>query len=436
MFAIISRFFLSVLLFFSMIGCSKRGLEAPKGGSDIKPSQMKLKRKIELTQASVQPFQASLETVGHIEAEGQTDIAAGVSGVVDEVLFREGQWVDRNTLLVRVDQKRFKASLDSASSAEKKAEAALGISRDIEGLTRLAGQGSSGEDRVRASGNTKLADAELGQARAARELAEHNYNRSQVKAPYAGQINQRKITVGTYLEDKTVIATIANLTDLRLVGFIPEKSAPELRAALDKAEGIRAAWIVSNCLSNPLHGLCAAFVDEEGMLPFGYEMNFTLRALPNEIFKAKLFYISSVASPDTHMFECKALIKFGPFHSKLRPGFTAKIVCPLPGKNDAIVVPEEAVRASEKGFIVFVPNPRTTASGTLEWVAKPKTLQLGMRKPGFVEVMEGLKPGEWIVRRGADALEEGTPLDVSKEMESKLLEDIKKVPALGETPKK
>jgi hypothetical protein len=50
--------------------------------------------------------------------------------------------------------------------------------------------------------------------------------------------------------------------------------------------------------------------------------------------------------------------------------------------------------------------------------------------------MEGLKPGEWIVRRGADALEEGTPLDVSKEMESKLLEGIKKVPSLGETPKK
>lgn len=413
----------SFLLFFPA-ACSKQGLDAPKGGADIRPSQMKLKRKIELTQVGRQPFQASIETVGHLEPEGQTDIASGVSGVVDEVLFREGQWVDRDTLLVKVDQKRYKASLDSALAVEKKAEAALAISRDLEGLTRLAGAGSSGEDRVRASGNTKLADAELGQARAARELALHNYNRSQVRAPYAGQINQRKITVGTYLEDKTVIATIANLTEIRLVGFIPEKSTPELRAALDREEGIRAAWLLSNCLGNPLQAVVAGFVDGEGLLPFGYEMKFTLRAIPNEVFVAKLFFISSVASPDTHMFECKGLIRPGQNHAKLRPGFTAKIVCPLPGKSDAIVVPEEAVRASEKGFIVFVPSPRQTPDGGLEWVAKPKTLQLGLRKPGLVEVLEGLAPGDWIVRRGADALEEGTPVDISKEVELGLLKDL------------
>jgi len=419
-----SPLFLS-LFFVSLSGCSKQGLEAPKGGSDVRPSQMKLKRKIELFQIQVQPFQATLESVGHLEAEGQTDIAAGVSGVVDDVLFREGQWVDRDSLLIRIDQKRHKGNYDSALAAEKKTETALKICRELEGLTRLAGVGSSAEDRVRTNGNSKLAEAELSQTKAAREIAENNFNRSQVKAPYSGQINQRKVTVGSYLEDKTVIATIANLSKLRLVSYIPEKSAPALRNLLDKEEFIRSAWIISNTLVSPTSGVIANAVDSASLLPFAYEMKFSLRALPRENLFARLFYISSVASPDTHMFECKGLIVPSGLSAQLRPGYTAKIICDLPGKKDALVVPEESVRASEKGFIIFQPVPRTTADGAIEWVAKPKILQLGLRKPGVVEILEGAKEGDWVVRKGADALEDGTPVDVSKEMEDILLKKFK-----------
>ena len=418
---------LGVLSLFVILfsGCSKQGLEAPKGGSEVRPSQMKLKRKIELYRIQKQPFQATLETVGHLEAEGQTDIAAGVSGVVDDVLFREGQWVDRDTLLVRIDQKRHKANYDSALAMEKKAETAFVLSRDLEGLTRLAGIGSSSEDRVRAAGNSKLAEAEALQATAARQLAENNFNRSQVKAPYSGQINQRKVTVGSYLEDKTVIATIANLSRIRLVGYVPEKSAPGLRALLDKEEFLRSACLISNTLISPLNALAISAADASSLLPFGYEMRFTLRALPRENLTARLFFISSVASPDTHMFECKGMIDQSALSSQLRPGYTAKIICDLPGKKDALVVPEEAVRASEKGFIIFQPMPRVTADGSVEWIAKPRTLQLGLRKPGVVEVLEGAGEGDWIVRKGADALEEGTPVEVPKEMEKQLLEKFK-----------
>ncbi|MFM7099413.1 MAG: efflux RND transporter periplasmic adaptor subunit [Gemmataceae bacterium] len=386
---------------------------------------MKLKRKIELFKIQKQPFQATIETVGHLEAEGQTDIAAGVSGVVDDVLFREGQWVDRDSLLVRIDQKRHKANYDSALALEKKAETAFNLSRDLEGLTRLAGIGSSAEDRVRAAGSSKLAESEYAQAKAARQLAENNFNRSQVKAPYSGQINQRKVTVGSYLEDKTVIATIANLSQIRLVGYIPEKSAPGLRAILDNEEFLKSACLISNTLFSPINGLVISAADESSLLPFGYQMRFTLRALPRENLTARLFYISSVASPDTHMFECKGLIDHSSLSSQLRPGYTAKIICDLPGKKDALVVPEEAVRASEKGFIIFQPMPRVIADGSIEWVAKPRTLQLGLRKPGIVEILEGAREGDWVVRKGADALEDGTPVDVPKEMEAELLKKIK-----------
>ena len=54
---------------------------------------------------------------------------------------------------------------------------------------------------------------------------------------------------------------------------------------------------------------------------------------------------------------------------------------------------------------------------TDEWIAQARTLQLGYRTPGFVEVLEGIAPGEWIVRRGAEALEEGTPISIPPEQQ-------------------
>src|SRR5690242_607499 len=77
----------------SLLGCARGGHGAPQGGSTVTPAKAKLKRNVELTQASLEKMASSVETVGYLDAEGQTDVAAGVSGIVEEVLFREGDWV-------------------------------------------------------------------------------------------------------------------------------------------------------------------------------------------------------------------------------------------------------------------------------------------------------------------------------------------------------
>ena len=75
---------------------------------------------------------------------------------------------------------------------------------------------------------------------------------------------------------------------------------------------------------------------------------------------------------------------------KLWPGFTAKIRFPLRSNPNACVVPEEAVRASERGFIAFVPVQQTREDGKLEWVARARMLELGFRADGWVEVRQGV----------------------------------------------
>ncbi len=395
-------------------GCGKHGKAAPVGGTEVPPSQTKLKRNVELAAAQQQALTYAVETVGYLEAEAQTDIAAGVNGVVDEVLFREGQWVDPSTVLIRVDQRRYVAAAEVTRANEKRAEATVNLAKDLAERARQGRSGVSEEERAKATLGLRVAEAELASAKAARALAEHNLDRSQVRAPYAGQINLRRITPGTFVEDKTSIGTIADLRRLRLVGWVPEKAAPTLREVLGQDERVRSARLLGGCLASAspwaaLPGLASDSVRDPSA---GFALEFTLTAYPKRTFPARVFYLSTVASADTHMFECKAEVDARQQDVELKPGFSARIRVPLHGNPSACVVPEESVRASERGFIAFVPEQRAGRDGKEEWVARAREVKLGFRAPGSVEVLQGVAPGEWLVRRGAESLEDGTPISI------------------------
>jgi hypothetical protein len=79
------------------------------------------------------------------------------------------------------------------------------------------------------------------------------------------------------------------------------------------------------------------------------------------------------------------------------------------------------VDRDEQGRVLLDPD------GRARWVAKRRVIRPGYRSgvgrdddgrsaadgilaAGMVEVLQGLRPGEWIVRRGAEALEDGTPI--------------------------
>src|SRR5262249_55105996 len=174
-------------------------------------------------------------------------------------------------------------------------------------------------------------------------------DRSQVRAPYPGRINQRRITPGTYVEEKTVIATMADLTRIRLVGWVPETAAPVVRELLAQQDARLKAARVSFPVGGwrggpqPWLGLTAIAFVAQHQVPAGFDPEFTLPAFPQRAFRGRIFYLSTVANPDTHMFECKAEVTSAASDIELRPGFTARIRVPLQSNPNACVVPEESV---------------------------------------------------------------------------------------------
>ncbi len=431
---ILTRWPMQMLFVLVLAGCHRESQGVNPALSAKPPSQVNLKRAVSLAKAIRQKLDYYVETVGVLEAEAETQLAAGVTGVVDEVAFREGDEVSPETILIKVDQKRYLMAAEQARANVERAQAALALAQDAAERTREARRGASEEERTRALLNLRVAESELRAAQAALQLAEHYLNRSQVRPPYAGRINKRLITPGSYVDEKTVIATLADLSRLRLVGYVPESAAATVRSKLLRRERFSIAGlslIMSATSINPINTLPSMLLQAsclESQLDAS-DVEFTVRALPNHRFSGRIFYMSTVANPDTHMFECKAEVPSLVKGFRLQPGFSATIRYPLQTNMDACVIPEEAVRPTERGFVVFVPVQRKTRSGATEWVAEARVLILGYRANGMVEVRGGLdpskslQPGDWFVRQGAEALEDGTPIQFNES----LIENLKTI---------
>jgi membrane fusion protein (multidrug efflux system)/multidrug efflux system membrane fusion protein len=88
----------------------------------------------------------------------------------------------------------------------------------------------------------------------------------------------------------------------------------------------------------------------------------------------------------------------------LRPGTFAEVRVPVGATVEAPVIPQTAIRPSERGFLAYVVENE---------MAKERILTLGMRTAdGQVEVRSGIRLGEVLVVRGAESLRDGSPVQI------------------------
>lgn len=359
-----------------LLAPSLAGCGGPGGGhAEPPPSKVKLARRVEVRPAETKNIVYAIDTVGTLEPERETSIAPGVAGVIDEVLFKEGDAVDpKRTILIKIDQRRYEAEAALARANEEKAKARLDLTKDLADRAQLLrkSRAIAEEESILRAQEMQIAAAELAAAQASRQMAEVRLDKSRVRPPYAGQINERRVAVGDYVKEETVIATIADGSTLRLNTFVPELAAPRIKA--------------------------------------GDTLEFTLEAVPGKKFQARIMYVSTVADAQTHMFACKAAIPHP--RPEMKPGMFARVQIPTERHPDACVIPEEAVRAGEQGFVVFVPQADHSEGLGTKFRARLRRVQVGLRRPGFVEILSGVAPGELVVTRGSEALEDGTLIEI------------------------
>jgi multidrug efflux system membrane fusion protein len=323
---------------------------------------------VEVQPVAARPVEYAVAAVGSVEAFETVAVTARVAGAIEAVRFTEGDAVGTGQVLVEIEPRRYRLAVDAANAALERAQAALaeaeaGLERR-EAVNRRNPDLVKGEDVDAFRTRARVAAAEVAERRAALEVAELNLRDAYARAPVAGVIQTRTVQTGQYAQPGTVLATLVRREPLLLRFRVPENEAAPLRA--------------------------------------GQAARFAVRG-DSTVYSARLLNVGAEASEATRMVEVTAEVD-DPRRRILRPGAFAEVTVPVGGQGQAPVVPQSAVRPSERGFLAFVVE---------DGVARERILELGLRTAeGLVEVRSGVAAGETLVVRGAEALRDGAAVRV------------------------
>ena len=172
--------------------------------------------RIETIQAS--PLSITSELSGRIAAPRIAEVRARVAGVVLQRAFREGSDVKKGEVLFRIDPAPFKADLDSAEAALRKAQANAFQARLQEQryAQLIEGNAISGQDYDNARASARQTAADVAANKAAVERAKLNLGYATVTAPISGRIGRALVTEGALVgqNETTPLALIQQLNPI------------------------------------------------------------------------------------------------------------------------------------------------------------------------------------------------------------------------------
>jgi RND family efflux transporter MFP subunit len=335
-----------------------------RGGRGIRAGDGGLTFVVDLLEVDAKKVDYVVSAPGTIEAFERVQVTSRVSGVVDKVAFTDGQEVKRGDVLVVIDSERYRLAVNSSKAALEKAQAAQ---KDVEGqVSRREGAMAQhpglipGEELETYRTKTLTAKADTSVASENLKVAELNLRDSFVRAPIEGIIQTRTVETGQYVNAGFVMATLLRQDPMLLRFQVEPEEAPRLKP--------------------------------------GMKATFTLRESKN-VFEAKLTLVAAAADPTTHMVAVTGEVVPGDHKYWLRPGSFCDVSVDVGASRDAPIIPRFATRATDHGYVTYVVEND---------VAQERVVTLGMStKDGWVEVRSGLKDGDWIVVRGAEALSPG-----------------------------
>jgi multidrug efflux system membrane fusion protein len=352
-----------ILALAAAVSCQKR--EQPKpGGAHLR------KPKVILAEAALREIEYTVEAVGSLEAAEEISIPARVSGPLDAVHFKEGDAVNEKTVLAEIEVEKYSLGAERAQAEFDRARAQDALAETVyKNRLTLYEEGKkqkkewvTEEQMATWKADFEKAKADLERTRVDLELARRSHRDARVTSPIAGLINRKLVSKGEFVKPETIVATILNVSTLRVRFTVPEVEASRLRT--------------------------------------GQEVQFSVQSAPGLRFKARIFFMSQKADPVTRAVDCMAEVLDR--NEMLRAGTFASVRA-VTGKQKSILIPERAVLPSEKGFLVLVLNSSCV---------KSRVVKLGLRVGGDVEVTEGLSAGDRVVADGGAGLTDGKEVEV------------------------
>lgn len=311
----------------------------------------------------------TLEALGTVTAAATTTVRPQVSGILQQVLFKEGQMVKAGQVLAQIDPRQFEMALLQASGQRQRDEAQLENARlTLERYRTLLGQDSiARQDVDTQTALVKQLEGTVMTDRAQEGTARLNLGYTKVVAPITGRVGLRVVDVGNLVgaSDAGGIAVITQLSPIDVEFSVPQDSVPTLMQQVNSGASLTAVAL-DRTRTNTL---------ESGKFS----------AMDNQV--------------DVQTGTVKAKARFANAKSALFPSQFVNLRLEMRTIKDAVMVPVTAVRHGANGDFVYVLKADKTVT------VRPITR--GHATAEKVQIASGLKLGEQVITEGADRLKEG-----------------------------
>lgn len=298
---------------------------------------------VEVTAARADTVVDEITATGQVEAIQSIELRPDVDGRIVEIFVREGASVTEGAPLFKVDDAELQAQVARAEADRDLAEQALKRTQQL-----LA-------DKAAAPADIERAEASARSARAALALLQVRLDRTLVRAPWSGVAGARFVSLGDYVTQNTRLITLQTINPQRASFQVPERYAERLKV--------------------------------------GQSVNFRVAALQDRDFTGRVDFVDPRVELPGRTITVKAVVP-NP-RGILQAGMFIEARLETTRRNNAVVVPEDAILQLPSGNVVWVVE-----------ADKPvrRDVELGVRRPGLVEVTSGLSAGDMVVVGGAERL--------------------------------
>jgi RND family efflux transporter MFP subunit len=350
-----------------------------------------------------QPITRTLRVTGSLIADEQAEVSAETAGRVINTPVERGSRVAQGALLIQLSTEQTNAQAKEAEANEAGivAKLALNEGRDFD-VERVPDVANAKANLVLAEANYTrfkslldqrvVSQAEYDQqnsvveaarqkyesernkarsdfrsleaARARVTLARKSLSDTTIRAPFAGEVVERKVSVGDFVNTGTAVATVVRINPLRVLLTVPEQSV--------------------------------------GLIKTGQPLTLQVDAYPDRKFTGTVRYVSPSLRADQRALTVEAMVP-NP-DGDLKPGFFATAFVEQPTRTPAVLVDRRAVREVGTTRRVFV-----VKGDQLE----ERIVTLGQSVAPLVEVVSGLKAGEHVAAADA-ALRDGARVRIAK----------------------
>jgi membrane fusion protein (multidrug efflux system) len=306
---------------------------------------------VEVDTAAFGDVSALFTGTATLEAEGEAEVVAKASGVVQRILVEEGDFVRAGQVLATLDSERSSLELTQMEA----------------NLQRMENDFKRNEELF----NKQLISAETYEQvkfqfesqKAAVDLARLQIQYASIRTPIAGVVSERHVKIGNMIAQNQATFKVTDFDPLLAPLYVPERELAKLKP------GQKATLVVD--------------------------------AVPGAVFDAAIKRISPVVDPSTGTF--KVTVEVRDRTKSLKPGMLARINITYDEHKAVVLVPKEAVLQEDSESAVFV---------VVDSVAYRRTVETGYSDQGSIEIIAGISADEVVVTTGQTTLKDSSKVEV------------------------